>query len=194
LSEAVREFIASQGKEVPTGPIRLLTHLRYFGYGMNPVSFYFCYAANGVELAAVVAEVNNTPWGEQHCYLLEPRQFRRGVGSADRLPKAFHVSPFMSMHMAYSWRLSPPGPRLAVAIENYEHEEKMFDVSLVLRREELTARNFTRFLWRYPAMTWQVTAAIYTQALKLWWKGCPFFPHPRRAGRETVAAAASLPS
>ena len=29
----------------PAGPIRLLTHLRYFGYGFNPVSFYYCFDA-----------------------------------------------------------------------------------------------------------------------------------------------------
>ena len=29
------------------GPIRLLTHLRYFGYCFNPVSFYYCFDADG---------------------------------------------------------------------------------------------------------------------------------------------------
>ena len=27
----------------PRGPIRLLTHLRYFGHNFNPVSFYYVY-------------------------------------------------------------------------------------------------------------------------------------------------------
>ena len=27
------------------GPIRLLTHLQYFGYCFNPVSFYYCFDA-----------------------------------------------------------------------------------------------------------------------------------------------------
>ena len=33
---------------------------------------------------------------------------------------------------------------------------------------------------RYPLMTAKVAAAIYFQALKLWWKGATFYPHPAR--------------
>ena len=55
----------------PDGPIRLLTHLRYFGHCFNPVSFYYCYDAAGERVAAVVAEVTNTPWGERHAYVLD---------------------------------------------------------------------------------------------------------------------------
>jgi DUF1365 family protein len=32
---------------VPPGPIRLLTHLEYFRYRFNPVSFYFCFDRGG---------------------------------------------------------------------------------------------------------------------------------------------------
>ena len=34
----------------PTGPVRLLTHPRYFGYVFNPVSFYFCFDDSGQNL------------------------------------------------------------------------------------------------------------------------------------------------
>ena len=54
----------------PAGPVRLLTNLRYFGHGFNPVSFYFCFDAGGERVEAVVAEVTNTPWGERHAYVL----------------------------------------------------------------------------------------------------------------------------
>ena len=52
------------------GPIRLLTHLRYFGNCFNPVSFYYCFDAAGARVRAVVAEVTNTPWGERHAYVM----------------------------------------------------------------------------------------------------------------------------
>ena len=43
LSISVRKTIYETiGLEVK-GPIRLLTHLRYFGYCFNPVSFYYCF-------------------------------------------------------------------------------------------------------------------------------------------------------
>jgi len=47
----------------------LLTNLAYFGYVFNPVSFYYIVGRGG-ELVCVVAEVSNTPWLEQHAYVL----------------------------------------------------------------------------------------------------------------------------
>jgi DUF1365 family protein len=49
----------------------LLTHLRYFGYCMNPVSFYYCFDAAGERVETIVAEITNTPWGERHQYVLQ---------------------------------------------------------------------------------------------------------------------------
>ena len=86
LPDAVRALVKERLGFRPTGPVRLLTHLRYFGFVMNPVSFYYCFAADGKQLEAIVAEVNNTPWGERHCYVMDARQrgflpcsFRQGL-------------------------------------------------------------------------------------------------------------------
>ena len=48
----------------PPGPIRMLTNLRYFGHCFNPVSFFFCFDEAARRVEAVLADVNNTPWGE----------------------------------------------------------------------------------------------------------------------------------
>ena len=178
LDTAVREFISEQTSQEASGPIRLLTHPRYFGYGMNPVSFYYCFDAQDQRVEWIVAEVTNTPWGESHCYLLD------GDGRVDGRPdleKAFHVSPFMPMDMHYRWRLNHPGEELSVAIENYREGQRVFDAALNLQRRSLNTWNLTRVLLRFPFMTAQITALIYWQALRLWWKGCPFYPHPRQA-------------
>eukprot|EP01102_Stenamoeba_stenopodia_P004292 TRINITY_DN14614_c0_g1_i1.p1 TRINITY_DN14614_c0_g1~~TRINITY_DN14614_c0_g1_i1.p1 ORF type:complete len:386 (-),score=79.41 TRINITY_DN14614_c0_g1_i1:35-1192(-) len=42
----------------------------------------------------------------------------------------------------------------------------------------LTQWNLLKILWRFPFMTAQVVWGIYWQALKLWWKGAIFYPHP----------------
>ncbi len=47
LAEAVRELVRERTGVRPDGPIRLLTHLRYFGHCFNPVSFYYCFDAAG---------------------------------------------------------------------------------------------------------------------------------------------------
>jgi cyclopropane fatty-acyl-phospholipid synthase-like methyltransferase len=43
LRERLVVDAARRGIEVPTGPIFLLTHLRYLGYCFNPVSFFYCF-------------------------------------------------------------------------------------------------------------------------------------------------------
>ena len=47
LDTAVRDYVERQTGKRPTGPIRLLTHGRYFGVVMNPVSFYYGFADDG---------------------------------------------------------------------------------------------------------------------------------------------------
>ena len=47
LDRAVRDLVEERTAVRPAGPIRLLTHLRYFGFAMNPVSVYYCFAPGG---------------------------------------------------------------------------------------------------------------------------------------------------
>src|SRR6185369_12012749 len=70
LDVAVRDLVQQRTGVRPDGPIRLLTHLRYFGYSFNPVSFYYCFSAATGALTAIVADITNTPWGERHQYVL----------------------------------------------------------------------------------------------------------------------------
>jgi DUF1365 family protein len=74
LNQAVRDRVFKELGEQPSGPIRMLTHLRYYGHCFNPVSFYYCYneADTGVEY--IVAEITNTPWLERHSYVLGEKQ------------------------------------------------------------------------------------------------------------------------
>ena len=72
LDEAVRNTVHSATGKKPDGPIRILTHLRTFGYVMNPVTFYYCFRSSEDGLDAVVAEITNTPWGERHTHVLKP--------------------------------------------------------------------------------------------------------------------------
>ncbi len=167
----------------PEGPIRLLTHPRYFGYGFNPVSFYYCFDAQDTRVEAVVAEINNTPWGEQHCYVLPATA---SSGTPDKLRfhfgKDFHVSPFLPMDMDYDWRFAAPGERLLVHMENWREDRPVFDATLSLEREPLGSRALAGALAGYPFMTAQVAGAIYWQALRLWLKRTPFFTHPDKTG------------
>jgi len=182
LDEAVRDLVAERTGRRPAGPVRLLTQLRYFGYVFNPLSLYYCFDADGAKLEAVVAEVNNTPWGERHCYVLDARSAGQQAGRYRfESGKRLHVSPFMPMDIDYGWRLDTPGTALHVHIENFRQGAKLFDATLNLERIEIGSVSLARVLARYPFMTLRVIGAIHWQALKLWWKGVPLHDHPDKA-------------
>jgi DUF1365 family protein len=204
LDVAVRDLVAARTGTRPEGPVRLLTHLRYFGYGFNPVSFFYCFDRTGARVEAVVADVTSTPWGERHAYVLQravgdwrdgrggepsggqgasagmPAPVRRTHGTLRaRCRKVLHVSPFLPMDLEHEFAISTPGERLAVRISDLRAGECVFDAALVLRRRAIDGRELARVLVTYPFMTARVIAGIYLQAYRLHRKGAPYFPHRR---------------
>ncbi|HEX3324736.1 MAG TPA: DUF1365 domain-containing protein [Solirubrobacterales bacterium] len=179
LAECARDAVEEQTGRRPGGPVRLLANLRFLGHVFNPVCFYYCFDSGGERVEAVVAHVNNIPWGERHPYVLA-RDGRQGTVLANELDKKLHVSPLMAMDQTYAFRASEPGDELLVQIESRPSgdADKAFDATLSLRRRELSGPLLTRMLVRYPAMSLQVVAKIYAQALRLRLKGARSFPHP----------------
>ena len=182
LADAVRDLVQQRTNWRPAGPIRLLTLLRNWGYYFNPLSLYYCFAADTEEAEAVVAEVSNTPWRERHWYVLwqgnrigDPSQLRF------RHPKEFHVSPFLNMDMTYEWHIHVPGEQLSVALSDFRAKERVFDASFALKRRDLTRGNMLRALAGFPWLTGRVIQAIHWQAFRLWRKKCPFYPHPKHS-------------
>lgn len=208
LAEAVRDLVRERTGVRPAGPIRLLTHLRYFGHGFNPVSFYYCFSPDGARVEAVVSEVTNTPWKERYCYVVSAYGGNGNgsvAGRVHELEKDFHVSPFFDLDQRYGWCFSEPGERLMVHMENFERPGvrpgepgvtppagkrkqvaadgddrlvKVFDATLDLARREITGRSLARVLVRYPFLTLAVVARIHLNAVRLWAKRVPFYDHP----------------
>ena len=76
LDKSVRKTLKLKTGKDFNGPIRILAHLRYFGYCFNPVSFYYCFDENDMHVEAILAEVTNTPWNERHSYVIDKRSIK----------------------------------------------------------------------------------------------------------------------
>lgn len=119
LGPLVREQLETVMDPPPSGPIRMLTQPRTWGWLFNPITIYLLWPGGAAPdrpspPIAAVLEVTNTPWKQRHLYPVPLVQIERGVGA--RFDKALHVSPFLGGHHRYvlsiveaSWRPIGPG-------------------------------------------------------------------------------------
>lgn len=175
-SAVQKKIYDSTGKRFG-GQIFILTHMRYLGFCFNPVTFYFCYENDDIQPQYIIAEINNTPWNERHCYVLENSKYRKD--QSFKFGKEFHVSPFMSMDLDYHWRFDLEQERLNIRMELFDGDELCFEAGLDLEALPFNASQMYRVPLRYPFMTLSVVFRIYWQAFQLWVKRTPFHAHPK---------------
>ena len=194
LDDRVRSFVESRTGTRPGGSIRVLTQLSYFGFYFSPLNLFFIDdEKGGTDRLQIVAEVNNTPWGEQHLYFLQPTWDEAHSAWIFQHAKQMHVSPFMPMDQTYRWTFKSVDDHLAVELENIDHGQAIFKAGMNLAKRPLATGTLRRFLYHMPAMSLKVVAAIYLEAWKLWWKRCPIYPHPHRRSADSPPVPVSDP-
>lgn len=180
LDQAVRDTVETTLGWRPAGPIRMLAHLRTWGWSFNPIVFYFALSPDGSTVDALVAEVTNTPWNERHAYVMPVHAAE--VAQPVRFAKALHVSPFMDMDLDHSLAFSPPGADdLTIRMDDWREDEQVFAAELCLHRLPLDRPTMGRALRQHPLPAQRVSAGIYWEALKLRLAHAPFRRHPNRA-------------
>lgn len=183
IKDAVNKRVLEETGNEIEGSVRMLTHLRYFGYVFNPVTFYYCFDKTDAYVQTIVAEITNTPWKERHSYVLNIKDMSEKLQFD--VTKSFHVSPFMQMDLQYDWRFTMPGEKLNVHMMNMDKEKKIFDATLQFNRKEMSSYQCARVLMLFPFMTVKVIVGIYWQALKLFFKKVPVYDHVKNIENKT---------
>ena len=170
IKDKIQTLLNKHEVESPVSRIIMITSPRYFNYVFNPVSFYYCFDT-AQELAAIIAEVNNT-YGERHPYVLTKNtsDSARWFAVFDT-PKQFHVSPFNRVEGVYRFYFSEPGDRLEIRIElhNDTNRENNKIMAAILKADgmPLTCAGHLKAIFRYPFVPHLSIPRIYTHAFKL---------------------------
>ena len=186
LRERLDVFLEAKGLKKQVARVTLLTVPRYFGYVFNPVSFYYCFRADG-SLAAAVAEVNNT-FGERHVYLLdEPLPVQGNFQARYTVPKDFHVSPFYDRSGDYDFHFAPLGEQLDIRLNILRGGKAVFFSRLWGSRQDLDAGQLLKTLAVYPFSAALTLPRILWQAFKLrFQKRLPVYTKPYAESAMTI--------
>ncbi len=179
LHRYVQRRADEHGVDLTGGRILLLCYPRLFGYTFNPLSVYFCSAADG-RLTLMIYEVRNT-LGDIHSYVLPVKERELSkAGLRQQQDKIFYVSPFIGMAMRYHFRVTPPDDDVKLRILEADSEGPVLSATFSGRRVALTSQALLRAFFALPMVTFKIIAAIHWEALRLWLKGATFIPKGKK--------------
>ena len=149
----------------------MLAHARVLGHAFDPMSAFWCFAADG-SLRAVLVEVHNT-YGGRHAYVLHPDEMGRA-----RTEKAFYVSPFNDVEGDYAIRFHLSPRRVGIAIRLLVGDEPLVTATLNGDPQPVSTRSLLRTVTRHPLMTQRVSGLIRVHGIWLWLRRLPIRPRP----------------
>ncbi|MBF0490938.1 MAG: DUF1365 domain-containing protein [Candidatus Omnitrophica bacterium] len=161
---SVLAYVKEQGMNTDVAQVMLLTNLRTFGYIFNPVSFYFCFDAQGNPLC-VVPEIGNT-FKELKYFFLGADQ-KTSAAFEDQQTKYYYVSPFFDLDHVMDFRIQVPGERLNISIDVMNKGEKLFYSSMVGVRRNITNGSLWWETIKFPFVTLKVIVLIHWHAAVL---------------------------
>ena len=156
--------------------ILMLCYPRILGYVFNPLTVFFCYKDNN-KLGAIIYEVHNT-FRERHCYVLPVVGNHKNV-ITQTCKKEFYVSPFIPDSCNYNFFVQAPGKNISVVIKDEDEDGLLLIAGFSGQKGQLNDRALLRTMVTYPLMTLKVILGIHIEAIKLFIKRAPYFPHKK---------------
>lgn len=180
----IENVLKSAGIDTQGGPVMLLAFPRVLGGRFYPVSFWYCYHADG-SVRAILAEVNNT-FKEHHNYLLHDEGAPLRWGRTLHATKIFYVSPFIAMDARYEFSFSEPAERLAVSLLDVVEGELLLTTKVALERRPLNDATILRTFLRYGPVSSRAWLFIRWQAIRLISRGIRYMHRPLPPAEETT--------
>lgn len=192
VADKVRRTLGEHGQEWSAAQVLMLTNARTSGHVFDPLTTYFCFAADGT-FEGILAEVHNTH-GEQHCYPLPgvattSTDGNRRTAVDTTVDKEFYVSPFFTVAGRYDIKARLTDDQVVVSIALTQDGERVFSASV---RGELTAATrpaVLRAFLRRPFASQQVSVLIRLHGIRLWLRRLPVVP--RRPDRSRTLRRAA---
>ena len=176
LSNFLRQQISNRYPSEDIYKIFILCFPRVLGYVFNPLSVYFCYNHNH-DLRVIIYEVSNT-FGEKYNYFF-PICDQSHKYYSHSCNKAFYVSPFLEMELAYKFKTMHPSHNYRISIRAFHNSELRLVAFQEMKRIPFTDGLLLREFFLIPFMPFKVIMGIHLDALILWYKGLKIFPRIR---------------
>ena len=167
LKEEVLGLLMREGIDAAAvTTVVMLAHARVLGHVFDPLSTYWCLAADGTLVAAVL-EVRNTYAG-RHCYVVRPD----GSGRAE-VAKEFVVSPFNDRSGSYAVRLTLSPERVSTSIALSADGIPVLSAATWGVPRAATPAAILRLALTAPLMPQRVSLLIRWHGIRLWARRLP---------------------
>jgi DUF1365 family protein len=90
----------------------------------------------------------------------------------------------MKMDMTYAFKGRAPDQLMHLTIDGHDPDGLLIATAMQGRRRALDDREILRAALALPFETLKVVAAIHWEALRLWLKGVPLAPDPKKASAD----------
>ena len=178
LEKWIKNTIKDSGIKESIETIFILAYPRILGYVFNPLTVYTCINKKN-KIIAQIYEVHNT-FKQRHFYLTKNTFDLKN--HKNKIYKAFHVSPFMSMKGEYIFKSFISSKSLTIFIEFLSKKEKLI-ASFTATKKSLSTYRLLLNFFKYPLMTSKVILGIHLEAIFLYAKGLRIFKCPTQSAK-----------